>query len=94
MSHSNAIMLDALSKEIKPIVRVIDDWFTARPLGLIFECKVGKGKLLFSAIDLLSDTDKRPEAKQLLYSLKSYMTTNKFNPTVDVEAEKMKALFK
>lgn len=93
MSHSNAIRLDAISPTIKPIVRVIDDWFTARPLGLLFECKVGKGKLLVSGIDLLSDQGKRPEARQLLYSLKRYMTGKEFNPVEIVPAEKMKALF-
>lgn len=70
-SHSNAILLDSVAKGLQPIVRVIDDWVTARPLGLIFECKTGNGKLLVSGIDLLTDQDKRPEAKQLLYSLKN-----------------------
>ncbi|MNR39954.1 hypothetical protein D3C85_1582010 [compost metagenome] len=62
MTNSNVIKLNAVAKDLKPIVRVIDDWVTARPLGLIFECNVGKGKLLVSAIDLLTDQDKRPEA--------------------------------
>jgi hypothetical protein len=69
MSHSNAIFPDSISKSLHPIVRVIDDWVTARPLSLLFECKVGKGKLLVSGIDLLSDQDRRHEARQLLYSL-------------------------
>ncbi len=94
MSHSNAIKLNALSTELKPIVRVIDDWTKARPLGLVFECKVGKGKLLFSAIDLMTDAGKRPEAKQLLYSLKAYMATNQFNPRTGVDAAKINGLFK
>lgn len=94
MTYSNAINLDALSKELKPIVRVIDDWTTARPLGLIFECKVGKGKLLFSGIDLLTGAHKRPEAKQLLYSLKAYMATDQFNPRTTVDAAKINGLFK
>ncbi|HEY0668633.1 MAG TPA: glycoside hydrolase family 2 TIM barrel-domain containing protein [Sphingobacteriaceae bacterium] len=94
MSHSNAIKLDAVSPGMEPIVRVIDDWVTARPLGLVFECQVGKGKLLFSAIDLITNADKRPEARQLLYSLKNYMATNKFQPEVKVEAVKIKDLFK
>ena len=93
MSHSNAIILDSVSKNLYPIVRVIDDWVTARPLGLVFECKVGKGKLLVSGIDLLSDQDRRPEARQLLYSLESYMNSNTFNPAVVVDIEKIKALF-
>jgi hypothetical protein len=92
MSHSNAIRLDAVSSTIKPIVRVIDDWFTARPLALIFECKVGKGKLLVSGIDLLINEESRPEARQLLYSLKKYMVGNQFNPAVEVNAKTIRSL--
>ncbi|WPU93201.1 glycoside hydrolase family 2 TIM barrel-domain containing protein [Mucilaginibacter sabulilitoris] len=93
MAHSNAIKLDAVSKDIKPIVRVIDDWVTARPLGLVFECKVGKGKLIVSGIDLLSGEEKRPEARQLLYSLKSYMNTEAFAPKEDINIEKITSLY-
>lgn len=93
MSHSSPIRMDSISPFIQPVVRVIDDWVTARPLGLIFECKVGKGKLIVSGIDLLSDQDSRPEARQLLYSLKSYMHSDQFNPAVKVDVEKLITLF-
>jgi len=86
MSHSNAIMFAAVSPEIKPIVRVIDDWFTNRPLALLFEVKVGKGKLLVSGIDFNQDMENRPEAQQLLFSLKKYMTGSQFSPNVEVNA--------
>lgn len=89
MSHSNAIRLDAIDPTLKPIVRVIDDWVTARPLGLIFECRVGKGTLLVSSIDLLSGQNKRPEARQLLYSLKGYMAGDKFHPSIEVPLQKI-----
>ena len=94
MSHSNAILLDSVGKNIKPIVRVIDDWNSAKPLGLLFECKVGKGKLLFSGIDLISDKESRPEAKQLLQSLATYMAGNRFRPTTTVSMDKIESLFK
>jgi hypothetical protein len=94
MSHSNAIRLDSLANGLPPIVRVIDDWVTARPLGLITECKVGKGKLLFSGIDLLTDQDKRPEARQLLYSLKQYMNGAAFNPATPIAFEKLQSVLK
>lgn len=94
MSHSNAIRLDSLATGLPPIVRVIDDWVTARPLGLITECKVGKGKLLFSGIDLLTDQDKRPEARQLLYSLKQYMNGAAFNPATPIAFEKLQSALK
>lgn len=59
---------------------------------MVFECRVGKGKLIVSGIDFLSDQEKRPEAKQLLYSLKSYMNGAQFNPELQVDVEKIKTL--
>jgi hypothetical protein len=94
MSHSNVIRLDSLSTAIQPIVRVIDDWFTARPLGLLFECKIGNGSLLISGIDLLTGQENRPEARQLLFSLTSYMASSEFKPKVEVEMNKVYHLFK
>lgn len=85
MSHSNAIEYTKISPLIQPLVRVIDDWLTNRPLALLFEVKVGKGKLLVSGIDFWQDMDNRPEARQLLYSLKRYMITPAFSPTIEVE---------
>jgi hypothetical protein len=92
MTHSNAIRLDSVDKKLQPIVRVIDDWVTARPLGLVFECEVGKGKLLVSGIDLITDNDKRPEARQLLYSLENYMSSKAFQPSIKVDMEKIQSL--
>lgn len=92
MSHSGAINLTTFPADLKPIVRVIDDWFTNRPLALIVEGKVGKGKILISGIDLTSDLDQRPEAQQLLFSLKKYMAGGKFVPKVELTAEQIKKL--
>jgi hypothetical protein len=94
MSHSGAIELDKVSKGLQPVVRVIDDWVTARSLGLVFECKVGNGKLIVSGIDLLSDTQNRPEARQLLYSLKKYMEQDNFKPSQPVAIDSIIALYK
>lgn len=93
MSHSNAISLESFSSTPEPIVRIIDDWVTNRNLALIFEAKVGKGKLLVSGIDLLSNLNERPEARQLLFSLKSYMGTDKFNPQVELVEEEVIGLY-
>ncbi|MBS0030514.1 beta-galactosidase [Chitinophaga sp. 2R12] len=92
MSHSSAINLKALTGDLDPIVRIIDDWVTARSLGLIFECRVGKGKLVVSAIDLLTDQDKRPEARQLRYSLEKYMSGTQFKPVHSIELARIQQL--
>lgn len=93
MSNSNAIVLDEFTPELKPIVRIIDDWFENRRTALLFEAKVGKGKLLVSGIDLHTNLDQRLEARQLLYSLKKYMVGETFNPTVTLDGVKIKDLF-
>jgi hypothetical protein len=94
MSHSGAINLTTFQADLKPIVRVIDDWFTNRPLALIVEGKVGKGTILISGIDLTTDLNNRPEAQQLLFSLKKYMTGNKFDPKIEIAAEQIEKLTK
>ncbi len=94
MSHSNAIVISDLPAGLQPIVRIIDDWFTNRPLAMIFEANTGKGKIMVCGVDLLTDQAKRPEARQLLYSLKHYMAGDGFKPAAFVEAEKISALFK
>jgi hypothetical protein len=93
MSHAQAINLSSLPSGLKPVVRIIDDWFTNRPLGLIFEGKVGQGKLLVCGVDLQTDMAARPEGRQLLYSLQQYMTGEHFNPKTEIEPEKLNALF-
>lgn len=93
MSHSDAIHLSKLSKDIQPLVRVIDDWVTNRSLGLLFEVKVGNGKLLVSGIDFHQNMDNRLAARQLLYSLKQYMKSECFNPVVEMSPSNLERLF-
>ncbi len=54
MKNSRPIILDATPAGYRPIVQVIDNFTRNHKLGLIFETRVGKGKLLVCAIDLLS----------------------------------------
>ncbi|WP_167619574.1 sugar-binding domain-containing protein [Maribellus sediminis] len=94
MSHSNALRLDAFSKPVKPIVRVIDDWVSNRPLGLLFEASIGKGKLLVSGIDLTTDLENRPEARQLKYSIEKYMEGDQFKPLTELSSDEITNLFR
>jgi hypothetical protein len=71
-------------RDVKPVVQVIDDWFTNRKLGYVFEARVGKGKLIACGMDLTTDAEKRPVARQMLVSLLDYMAGGKFAPAADV----------
>ena len=92
MSHSQAIQLDGFSPELKPIVRIIDDWFQNRRLALVFEAKVGKGKILVTGIDLLGNAAGRPEARQLLHSLIKYSSSDGFKPQASLTMEEIRSL--
>lgn len=65
---------------VKPLVRVVDNFFKNRNLTNLFEAQVGKGKLLFSSMDLSENLNERPAAKQLRYSLEKYMASDAFAP--------------
>ena len=83
-SHSNwqwwelvhgaaAMCMDHLAPDLRPLVQVIDTWFEARRLGLLYEAQVGEGRLVVCSMDLESDLDKRLVARQMRYSLAQYL---------------------
>ena len=84
VSRAGAMILDGLPAGLRPTVQVIDDWFTSRRLGLVFEARVGKGRLLVSSIDLDSDLGANPVARQMRHSLLAYAASDKFQPSVEV----------
>ncbi|NLZ06283.1 MAG: hypothetical protein GXY19_14025 [Phycisphaerae bacterium] len=92
--NSKAMVLDAFSAELEPIVQVIDDWNRNRKLGLVFEGAVGDGKLLVCSIDLRTDLEKRPAARQMLRSLLSYMDSAAFQPELTLQVETLDGLLK
>lgn len=94
VSHADAINIGELSRELNPIVRIIDDWVTNRPLALLFEAKVGKGRILVSGTDLVNELDQRREARQLLFSLKKYMDSQQFSPNTELSSEDIKSIIR
>jgi hypothetical protein len=77
--NARPLILDKTDSTFRPIVQVIDNIDRNHKLGMIFECRVGKGKLLVSMANLPALTDK-PEARQLYYSILQYMASDEFNP--------------
>jgi len=93
ISRSQAMILDGMPPALRPIVQVIDDWFTNRRLGLVFEAKLGRGSLMVSSIDLKKDLDANPVARQMFSSLLSYAGSDRFKPSVAVSAGQIRALY-
>ena len=77
---SKLMNLDHTPSTYRPLLQMIPDWNKNNKLGLVAEAKVGKGELLICTIDLLRNMDKRPVARQFLYSLKKYVSSPDFHP--------------
>ena len=93
VTKSQVMILNDFSPEFRPIIQVIDDWNTNRRLSLVFEARVAGGKLLVCSIDLRSDLDKRPVARQLLHSLLAYVNSKVFNPKMPCDIALLEKLF-
>jgi hypothetical protein len=91
IKNSRPIILDNTTKNYRPIVQVVDNINRNHKLGLIFEFKVGEGKLLICASNLPAITDK-PEARQLYRSILNYMDSEAFNPEYDITIESLKMI--
>lgn len=85
-----SVNLTNAPRELKPIVAAIDDWNRNWRLGVIFECAVGPGKLLFSAIPL---DGKSPGTQQLRRSLLDYAASKKFAPATALTLAQIRALW-
>jgi hypothetical protein len=87
------VNLDRLPRPLQPIVQPIDDWNRNYKLGLVFECRVGRGRLMFCSADIETSLDTRPAARRLRRSLLEYMSGSRFQPRVAVPAASIRSLF-
>lgn len=78
--HSQPRILDSTeeTKDIKPIVRMMDNFERNHNLGLIYEVERENGKMLVCEADLLTLRSEYPEADCLYRSLVDYVQSEKF----------------
>ena len=77
----------------QPIVQSIDTWFVSRKIGMLFEARVGKGRLLMTTMDLSSSLDTRHVARQLRHSILRYMQSDAFSPKDEISLQLISDLF-
>jgi hypothetical protein len=93
VNKAQPMHLEDFPKGFTPLIQPIDTWFMNRRLGLLFEAKVGKGRLVVCSADLSNNPDKRPAARQLLYSIQQYMLSDAFHPLGEVDIDTVRDLF-
>ena len=92
IKQSYPMILDRLSDDYRPIVQIIDNVERNHKLGLLFEFKVGNGKLLVCMSDLKAVQDK-PEARQFYRSILEYMESSAFAPSYSLSVKDLQDLF-
>lgn len=90
VKRSRVMVLDSIAP-VSPIVESVDNFVNNRRLAQVFEAKVGKGCLIFSSIDLLTDGN-LPEIRQMQYSLLKYMQGSEFHPSASLSESQLRSL--
>lgn len=92
MEHAREFILDSTASDDRPLVQVMDNFARNHKLGIIFEGRVGDGKLLVSGFDLPRLAND-PAARQLLASLYAYVSSANFDPKTQLDPAWLQDLF-
>ena len=76
---------------VEPIVQPVPDLHYSTFMGMLFELKVGEGRLMVCGLNLSDRT--KPEVNAMRASILSYMESQDFNPPISIEADKFKETF-
>ena len=79
--------------DFQPLVQSIDTWFVSRKIGMLFECNIGKGRLVMTTMDIQNNLDNRIVARQMRESIINYMQSEKFHPQWNLDIQLVKDLF-
>lgn len=90
--NSTTLIVDSLQGGT-PVVEMVDNFVHNRRLTSLYEGSVGEGKLMLSTFDLHTALDKRPVARQMLYSILNYMNSKEFAPVSVEGLDKIKGVF-
>jgi len=93
VNRAQVMQFTDFPQDFQPLVQSIDTWFVSRKIGMLFEAKVGKGRLVMTTMDLTRNLDTRIVARQMRKSILNYMHSNKFNPQWTIEQERISDLF-
>lgn len=83
MSNGRAVILPG---DMEAIVTVMDSYARLRQMALLFECRVGSGKLIVSSMGLLEQQE-YPEVRALTHAIMDYMNSNNFIPKQELDIE-------
>ena len=93
ISRTYPMVLEQLPQDVVPIVQSIDTPYRNLKMGMLFEVRVGEGRLVMTNLNLLNKLDKRIVARQLLSSILQYMQSDDFQPSAQVDFNQIVELY-
>ncbi len=93
LNRAQVMNLVNLPEEYQSPVQPIDTWHVSRKLGMIVEANVLNGKLFMTTFDIDSDLDKRVVARQMRHAIVSYISSERFNPSITLTPDQITAFF-
>lgn len=92
LNYATAVDLTDM-RTLTPVIQSIDTYEVNRKLGISFEANVAGGKLFVLCVDPEKDMEKRPAMQQLLTSVRNYVASDRFAPSVSLQLYELDALF-
>ena len=92
-NKSQVMLLSEFPHDFQPTVQSIDTWFLSRKIGMLFEARVGRGRIVVTSMDLQTDLDHRIVARQLRHSILRYMQSADFQPAYTLSPTVIQHLF-
>ena len=93
VNRAQVMQFTDFPQDFQPLVQSIDTWFVSRKIGMLFEAKVGKGRLVMTTMDLTRNLDSRIVARQMKESILHYMHSDKFHPEWTLDKQLISDLF-
>ena len=87
LKKSRSMVLDDFPRDFRPLVQIIDNLQRNHRLAALFEARVSGGRLMVCSMDLTSDLEKRPAARQFRYSVLRYMESKDFKPAKELSSD-------
>lgn len=89
---TTAMHIDGLPHTLRPLVQPIDDWNRNLRLAMLFECRVGKGRLMMTSFHLDEEgMAGHPGAPSLRRSILEYMDSAEFRPSTEIAMADLEA---
>ena len=93
VNNAQVMLLSDFPQGFQPLVQSIDTWFLSRKIGMLFEARVGKGRLMMTTMDINTNLEHRVVARQMRKAILDYMRSPFFRPSYAVSASAVENLF-